>query len=97
VHLFLQQVVTINPDGSQLPGTSQLQGLANGVGFWALIAAAVGVVVGGIMWAFGHYAHNYQQAFSGRRGVIVSGLAALLVGGAGPIISFFLKVGKGIS
>jgi len=97
VHLFFQQVITINPDGSQLPGTSQLQDLANGVGFWALIAAAVGVVVGGIMWAFGHYSHNYQQAFSGRRGVIVSGLAALLVGGSGPIIDFFLKVGKGIS
>jgi len=46
------------------------------------------------MWAFGHYSQNYQQAYNGRRGVMVSALAALLIGGASPIINFF--VGKGV-
>ena len=48
------------------------------------------------MGAFGHYSQNYQQAYNGRRGVLVSALAALLIGGAPHIISFFLGQGNGI-
>jgi type IV secretory pathway VirB2 component (pilin) len=76
-----------------LPGEQTLTTLASGVGHWALLAAIVGVIVGGIMWAFGHFSHNYQQSYSGRRGVIVSGVAALLIGGATQIISFFFSAG----
>ena len=79
-----------------LPGETVLENLASGVGHWALLAAIVGVIVGGIMWAFGHFSHNYQQSYSGRRGVIVSGVAALLIGGASQIISFFFSLGVGI-
>jgi hypothetical protein len=46
--------------------------------------------------AFGHYSQNYQQAYNGRRGVMVSALAAVLIGGAPHIISFFLSQGNGI-
>jgi MFS family permease len=63
---------------------------------WALIAAVVGVVVGAIMWAFGHYSQNFQQAYNGRRGVLVSGLAALLIGGAPHLIQFFQHQGTGL-
>ncbi len=80
----------------QLPGEQILENLASGVGHWALLAAIVGVIVGGVMWAFGHFSHNYQQSYSGRRGVIVSGVAALLIGGASQIISFFFSLGVGI-
>lgn len=76
-----------------LPGEQTLEALASGVGHWALLAAIVGVIVGGVMWAFGHFSHNYQQSYSGRRGVIVSGVAALLIGGASQIISFFFSAG----
>lgn len=86
-------VPPLSPDSSGLPGSSVLQTLANGLDWWALIAAMVGVVVGAIMWAFGHYSQNYQQAYNGRRGVMVSALAAVLIGGAQPIISFFLNLG----
>jgi type IV secretory pathway VirB2 component (pilin) len=79
-----------------LPGETVLESLASGVGHWALLAAIVGVIVGGIMWAFGHFSHNYQQSYSGRRGVIVSGVAAVLIGGASQIISFFFSLGVGI-
>ncbi len=87
----------LNPDPSQLPGAPVLQKLADGVGGWALIAAMLGVVVGAVMWAFGHYSQNYQQAYNGRRGVMVSALAAVLIGGAPHIVSFFLGQGSGIS
>ena len=86
-----------NPNASGLPGTSTLQSLADGLGWWALIAALVGVVVGAILWAFGHYSQNYQQAYNGRRGVMVSALAALLIGGASHIVGFFLGQGMGIA
>lgn len=89
--------VNLTPsDTNDLPGTTILQNLASGVGHWALIASVVGVIVGGIMWAFGHFSHNYQQSYNGRRGLIVSGAAALLIGAANGIISFFFTQGSGI-
>ncbi|MST32482.1 hypothetical protein GHK86_07075 [Acidimicrobiaceae bacterium USS-CC1] len=88
-------VPNLAPKSSGLPGTQVLVGLANGLGFWALIAAVVGVVVGAVVWAFGHYSQNYQQAYNGRKGVMVAGLAALLIGGASQIVRFFVQQGKG--
>jgi hypothetical protein len=86
-------LVKLQPSRTALPGTKELQRLADGVDFWALIAAMVGILVGAVLWAFGHYSQNYQQAYNGRRGVMVSGLAALLVGGAPEIINFFASKG----
>jgi len=48
------------------------------------------------MWAFGHYGQNYHQAYNGRKGVLVSGLAALLIGAAPHIIGFFVGQGHGV-
>ena len=85
--------VGLNPNPNELPGYPVLQGLTNGLGGWALIASMVGVVVGAVMWAFGHYSHNFQQAYNGRRGVMVSGLAAVLIGGAPAIVNFLNSKG----
>ncbi|MBO0693869.1 MAG: hypothetical protein J2P58_13280 [Acidimicrobiaceae bacterium] len=88
-------VVSFDPgDTSALPGESTLGHLANGIGTFALIAAMIGVIVGAVMWAFGHYSQNYQQALNGRRGVLVSGLAAVLIGAAPVLINFFLGIGE---
>lgn len=88
--------VGMQPDPTRLPGSHVLDSLVNGLGGWALIAAMAGVVIGAVMWAFGHYSHNYQQAYNGRRGVLVSGLAAILVGGAPHIVNFFVAQGGGL-
>ena len=85
--------VGLNPDPTQLPGAQVIDQLTNGLGGWALIASMVGVVVGAVMWAFGHYSHNFQQAYSGRRGVMVSGLAAVLIGGAPHIVNALTSTG----
>lgn len=88
-------VVSFDPgDTTAVPGESTLGHLANGIGTFALIAAMIGVIVGAVMWAFGHYSQNYQQALNGRRGVLVSGLAAILIGAAPVLINFFLGVGQ---
>jgi MFS family permease len=96
--LFGEYLASVNlkPDVSQIPGSNVLQQLADGIGGWALVAAMIGIVVGAVMWAFGHYSQNYQQAYNGRRGVLVSGLAALLIGGAPYIINFLVQQGTAI-
>ena len=85
--------VTLAPDQSALPGHQVLHLLANGIGSWALIAAMLGIIVGAVIWAFGHYSQNYQQAYNGRRGVMVSGLAAVLIGAAPYLINFLFDQG----
>jgi MFS family permease len=100
--IFLQRLVAayapvnLNPDPGQLPGSKVLQDLTNGIGGWALVAALIGVVVGAIMWAFGHYSQNWQQAYNGRKGVLISGLAAVLIGGAPAIVNFLVQKGGSI-
>ena len=88
--------VHMTPNPNQLPGYGELVNLTNGIGGWALIAAMLGIVIGAIMWAFGHYSQNYQQAYNGRRGVLVSALAALLIGGAPQIINTLVHQGGAI-
>jgi MFS family permease len=85
--------VILNPDPTQLPGADVLQKLTDGIGGWALIAALVGMVIGAVAWAFGQHSQNYQQAYSGRKGVIISGAAALLIGAAPHVVSFFSNLG----
>jgi hypothetical protein len=89
-------VLPASPDTGSLPGSSVLQSLTNGVEGWALVAALAGIVVGAVIWAFGHYSQNYQQSFNGRRGVMVSGLAALLIGGAPHLVDAFERMGTTI-
>jgi len=96
--LAIQTAPTVNlaPDPSQLPGATVLQNLTNGIGGWAMIAALVGLVIGAVAWAFGQHSQNYQQAYSGRKGVIISGAAALLIGAAPHVINFFTNVGTAV-
>jgi hypothetical protein len=80
-----------------LPGTPQLQGLINGFGTWALLAAIAGMLVGAALWALGHHSSNYQQATNGRKGLLVAGLAALVIGATPALINFFFHIGAQVS
>src|ERR1700684_2149404 len=82
--------VSLNPSLSALPGGGTLQSLVDGLGAWALVAALVGLVIGAAAWALGVHAQNFQQSMVGRRAVLGSGLAGLPIGGAPPLINFFL-------
>lgn len=88
--------VSLTPDPGQLPGGSTLQQLTDGVGGWALILSLVGMVVGAAAWALGAHSQNYQQSFIGRRTVLISGLAALVIGAAPAIVNFFFHAGQGV-
>ena len=88
--------VTLTPTPGNLPGGAVLQQLTNGIGGWALIGALVALVIGAAAWALGSHAQNYQQSFTGRKTVLVAGLAALLIGAAPAIINFFFHAGQGV-
>jgi MFS family permease len=88
--------VTLTPDTSSLPGGQVLQHLMNGLGGWALALALVGLLIGAAAWALGSHGQNYQQSFVGRRAVLISGLAALLIGAGPAIVNFFFTAGRGV-
>ncbi len=88
--------VQMTPNTNDLPGGQVLQNLMNGVGGWALALALVGLVVGAAAWALGSHGQNYQQTYVGRRAVLISGLAALLIGAGPAIVNFFFHAGTGV-
>lgn len=88
--------VGLSPDTSALPGGGTLQQLINGLAGWALILSLAALVVGAAAWALGAHSQNYHQSFVGRRAVLVSGAAALLIGAAPKLINFFFHAGTGL-
>ena len=93
--MLLAQVRS-NPDVSQLPGGQVLQNLTNGIAGWALVLCLVALVISAAAWALGSNSQNYQYTVAGKKGVIVSGLAALLIGAAPAIINFFFNAGGSV-
>lgn len=87
-------IVSLQPSANALPGSSTIEKLASGLGWWALLAALVGLVLGAAAWALGSHTNNYQYSSSGRRAVIVSALAALVIGAAPEVINFLFASGQ---
>jgi len=94
--LLLAGIVSMDPNGSALPGRSTIQQLTNGLGWWALIASLIGLVLGAAAWALGSHTNNYQYASTGRKAVLVSGGAALIIGAAPTFVNFLFQTGHGI-
>jgi hypothetical protein len=87
-------VIQLSPNSSGLPGGSVLQSLVNGLGWWGLIAALAGLIIGAATWALGAHTNNYQHATTGRRAVLVSAAAALIIGAAPTLLGFFYSAGQ---
>ncbi len=88
--------VTLNPSTSSLPGSAALQSLANGIASWALIGALVALLLGAGLWAVGSHTQNMHQSSQGRRAVLSSLVAAVLIGAAPELINFFFKTGLSV-
>jgi hypothetical protein len=85
--------VTLSPRAGALPGAGTLQQIANGLAGWGLVLALVALVIGAVAWALGSHSQNLHHAVTGRRAVLVSGAAALLIGAAPVLINFFFHAG----
>jgi hypothetical protein len=94
--LLVAANLQLTPDTSALPGGDVLQKLMNGIDGWALALSLVGLVIGAAAWALGSHGQNYQQSYVGRRAVLISGLAALLIGAGPGIVNFFFNTGQGV-
>jgi hypothetical protein len=85
--------VQIKPDPSGLPGSDVLQGLLNGLAFWALLATLAGALIGAATMAIATHFNNHHWASRGKSGALVSAAAAFLIGAAAAIINFFAAAG----
>ncbi len=88
--------VFLHPTVANLPGSAELQKLADGLGGWALVGALIALVVGAVMWALGSHSQNMHQSMVGRRAVVASILAAILIGAAPELINFFFSAGSAV-
>ena len=88
--------VNLNPNPDELPGGNVLSSLTDGLAGFALIFCLIGLVVGAGMWALGSNSSNYNQTLVGKRAVVISAVAALLIGGAAAIINFAFDAGRTI-
>lgn len=93
---MLANIVNLNPTVSFLPGSGELQRLADGLAGWALVGTLIALVIGATMWALGSHSQNMHQSMTGRRAVMAAVLAAILIGAAPEIISFFFAAGKSV-
>lgn len=85
--------VTLTPSPTALPGSAALQQIANGLASWALIGALIALLLGAALWAIGSHTQNAHQSMAGRRAVITSLAAAILIGAAPTLINFFFNTG----
>jgi hypothetical protein len=88
--------VRIDPNPNRLPGGAQIQQILDGLASWALFAALGGLLISVIVWSLGGFGGNYHAVSRGKTGVLICGAAALVAGGAAPIINFFANLGSQI-
>lgn len=88
--------VKLNPSTTALPGSAALQQLVNGIAAWALIGALAALLLGAALWAVGSHTQNMHQSSQGRRAVLTSLAAAILIGAAPTLINFFFNTGLSV-
>ena len=81
------------PDCKGLPGISELQNIVGALLTIGLIAALAGLAISASVWAVGNHSANPVLAGRGKSGVLVSFVAAALIGGAVALINFFAGAG----
>lgn len=88
--------VSLTPVSKDLPGSAELQKLANGLDGIALMLALVALVIGAALWALGSHSQNMHHSMIGRRTVLTSILAAMVLGAAPVLINFFFSAGTAV-
>ena len=83
--------VTSNTSG--LPGLAQLRTIVGAMLTFGLVACVAALVIAAVVWGFGSNSGNPHMAGRGKAGVVVAAGAALLIGAANAIVTFFSGVG----
>ncbi|MFF4819385.1 DUF6112 family protein [Kitasatospora sp. NPDC001309] len=98
--MFLADAVThlafdpgITPNEGGLPGLSVLKQVMGSINLFGIIAIVGALAVSAGVWAWGHHSGGHQAEANGKKGVLVSAGAALLIGAANGIVAFFSGLG----
>lgn len=90
--LTLPAAIDPNPNG--LPGIAAIERIVGGLLTLGLVAAVAGIALSAIAWAIGSHSSNPHVAGRGKSGVLVSVAAAMLIGAANALVSFFSAAGS---
>lgn len=83
----------VSSNASGLPGLGQLRSIVGAMLTFGLVACVAAVVISAVVWGFGANSGNPHIAGRGKTGVVVAAGAALLIGAANAIVTFFSGVG----
>lgn len=88
--------IDITPNTTGLPGIAALEGVVGALLTFALIASVAGIAISAIAWAVGSHSSNPHVAGRGKSGVLVAAGAAMLVGAANTLVTFFSSAGGAV-
>ncbi|WP_035937898.1 DUF6112 family protein [Knoellia aerolata] len=88
--------IDIKPNTSGLPGLDALETIVGGLLAFGLVAAVAGIALSAVAWAIGSHSSNPHVAGKGKSGVLVAAGAAMLLGAASTLVTFFNNAGAGI-
>ena len=89
-------VIDVQPNTTGLPGITALTHMVGALLTLGLIAAVAGVALSAITWAIGSNSSNPHVAGRGKNGVLIAGAAAMLIGAANSLVTFFTNAGAAI-
>lgn len=89
-------VIDVQPNTTGLPGITALTDMVGALLTFGLIAAVAGVALSAITWAIGSNSSNPHVAGRGKNGVLIAGAAAMLIGAANSLVTFFTNAGAAI-
>ncbi|MEU9200380.1 DUF6112 family protein [Streptomyces sp. DT224] len=83
----------ITPSDGGLPGLSVLRKVMGSLNLFGIIAAVGALAASAGVWAWGNHTGGHQAEANGKKGVMVSAGAALLLGAANGVVAFFSALG----
>lgn len=91
--IILAGPINIPPNTTGLPGVSAAEKMVGALLTFGTIACIAGLIIAAIVWAVGGNSSNPQMSHRGKSGVLISLAAAIVVGGALTLVSFFTGIG----
>lgn len=84
----------VSSNTTGLPGLAQLREIVGALLTFGLVACVGALVIAAVVWGFGSNSGNPHLAGRGKTGVVVAAGAALLIGAANAIVTFFSNAGS---
>ena len=88
--------VHVPPNQNGLPGIAAIEKIVGALLTFGLIASVAGIAISAIAWAIGSHSSNPHVAGRGKTGVLVSAGAAMLIGAANTLVTFFSAAGSAV-